>query len=50
MGKLQRIIRGNGSIIHNATIPKDIIDELNWNKGDSLDFAVKEGSIIIRRE
>ena len=51
MGKLQSITRGNGSVIHNVTIPKEIIDELKWNKGDSLAFEVKErNKIVIMKE
>ena len=38
MTKLQRIKRANGSVIYSVNIPKEIIEELGWEKGTNLDL------------
>jgi len=46
MAKLQQIIRQNGSVIHNITIPSNVIDEMGWNKGDIIEFEKLNNSTI----
>ncbi len=49
MPKLQRILRSNGSVVYSVNIPLEVIEQLNWKKGDSLviDFIeAKEQSYI----
>ncbi len=49
MTKLQKIKRTNGSVVHSVNIPLDIIEELDWKKGDDLTLETKNlgnGQII----
>lgn len=52
MGKLQRIDRKDGTSVYHLTLPKDLIEELGWKKGDFLGFGYKNGgnSIEIYKE
>ena len=36
MTKLQKIKRANGSVVHSVNIPLEIIEELDWKKGENL--------------
>ena len=38
MPKLQRIKRSNGSLVYSVNIPLEIIEELEWEKGNELDL------------
>lgn len=42
MPKLQRIQRSNGSLVFSVNIPLEIIEELDWEKGNMLELEVKE--------
>ena len=44
MAKLQEIKRSNGSTVHHITIPKSIIEEAEWTKGDEIDFIIAENA------
>ena len=41
MGKLQEIIRKNGSSVNSVNLPKEEIEKLNWKKGDDLDILAE---------
>ncbi len=38
MAKLQQITRANGSRTHSITLPLELVEELNWSKGDNLEI------------
>ncbi|HEA46467.1 MAG TPA: hypothetical protein ENH99_01670 [Candidatus Pacearchaeota archaeon] len=40
MPKLQRILRANGSVVFSVNIPLEIVEELNWKKGQELDIEI----------
>lgn len=42
MAKLQKIKRSNGSIVYSVNIPKEIIDDINWEKGEELDLEATQ--------
>ena len=42
MPKLQRINKSNGSHTFYITIPIEIVEQINWEKGDELKIEVKE--------
>lgn len=54
MSKLQKIIRLDKSSVYSVNIPKEMIEETTWEKGDELEFEtvgiiVGEKYLIIRR-
>lgn len=38
MAKLQKINRTNGSHVYSVNIPLELIESLNWGKGDKLEL------------
>lgn len=51
MPKLQKITRTNGSCVYSVNIPLEVIEELNWGKGDIVSVEVLEnGGIRITLE
>ena len=54
MPKLQRIKRANGSLVYSVNIPLEIIEELGWEKGNTLlleiERAENDVGIIIFRQ
>lgn len=42
MPKLQRIKRANGSLVYSMNIPLEVIEELDWKKGEELDLEVQK--------
>ncbi len=38
MAKLQQIKRSNGTLSHSVNIPGELIEELDWKKGDELEL------------
>ena len=36
MARLQQIKRANGSVVSSVNLPVEVINELNWSKGDEL--------------
>ena len=40
MVKLQEIKRANGSVVNHITLPKEVVEELGWSKGDSIEATV----------
>ena len=49
MAKLQQIRRSNGTLSHSINIPGEIIEELDWQKGDELDIETEENKIKISK-
>ena len=50
MAKLQEIKRTNGSIVNNITLPKDIVEESGFKKGDDLQVkCITKGLIEIKK-
>ena len=50
MPKLQRVKRSNGSVVFSVNIPLEIIEELEWKKGNNLSLEIqkaKDNSVII---
>ena len=47
MSKLQMIKRANSSVSYSANIPLAMIRDLNWNKGDILNFAIIDDKLVI---
>ncbi len=47
MPRLQQIKRKNGSDVHSVNIPLEIIEDLQWKKGQELDVEEDHGKIII---
>ena len=45
--KIQAFKRQNGSIIHTATIPKDVIDETGHTKGTRFEVSSDRNKRII---
>lgn len=39
MSKLQQIKRANGSVIHSINIPQDIMEMIEWKKGEELEVT-----------
>ena len=39
MSKLQRIKRANGSVIYSINIPQDIMELIEWKKGEELEVT-----------
>lgn len=39
MSKLQQIKRANGSIIYSINIPQEIMEDVEWKKGDELEVT-----------
>ena len=51
MGRIQEIVRSNGSILNTVVIPREIMLGTQWKKGDVLDFiSLGEGIIQIIKE
>ncbi len=50
MVKLQKTIRGNGSIVYSMNIPLDIIDQIGWEKGDELEMIKNFDRLIITKK
>ena len=46
MPKIQKIERRNGSYVYSVNLPLEIIEYLDWQKGQELD-AVESGGMII---
>jgi len=44
MAKLQEIKRSNGSVVHHVTLPKSLVEEVEWEKGDEIDFCTDENA------
>jgi len=47
---LQRIKRSNGSLVYSVNIPLNMIEELEWEKGNFLNLEIKrvgETSMVI---
>ena len=42
MSKLQEIKRPNGTKVHFTYIPEDLLNKLEWLKGDELHFDISE--------
>ena len=42
MPKLQRIKRANGSLVYSMNIPLEVIEELDWKKGDELSIEIQK--------
>ena len=42
MPKLQRIKRSNGSLVYSVNIPLEIIEQLEWEKGNDLSLEISE--------
>lgn len=49
MVKIQMIERTNGSKVHSVNIPKEIIEEKEWKKGDEVEVINDADGIKIRR-
>lgn len=49
MVKLQKTIRGNGSILWSVNLPLDIISQMGWERGDKLDVTKNFDLIIISK-
>jgi len=45
MPKLQRIKRSNGSLVFSVNIPLELIEELDWEKGQELSIEIKKVGI-----
>lgn len=41
MVKLQKIVRANGSIVSSVNLPIDLVEQLDWNKGDDIHVAIE---------
>jgi len=41
MPKLQKITRANGSHVYSVNIPRWVIEQIEWEKGDELHFGCK---------
>lgn len=39
MSKLQQIKRANGSVIYSVNIPQEIMEDVEWKKGDELEVT-----------
>lgn len=52
MPKLQRIKRSNGSVVFSVNIPLEIIEELEWLKGDNLSLEIQNtrGFIVFKED
>ena len=50
MAKLQQIRRSNGTLSHSINIPGEIIEELDWEKGDELELeaSIFDGKDILK--
>ena len=42
MPKLQRIKRSNGSLVFSVNIPLEIIEQLDWEKGNELSLEIRK--------
>ena len=42
MPRLQKIKRSNGSLVYNINIPLEIIEQLDWEKGDDLTLEIQD--------
>ena len=55
MVKLQKITRPNGSEVCSVNIPKEIIEEVEWEKGDKIivkNLKMNNGKVfvVLRKE
>lgn len=47
MARLQKTIRGNGSILFSLNIPLEIIEQIEWEKGQELEIVKNFNRLII---
>lgn len=53
MAKLQKIVRANFSEIYSVNIPKELIEQMEWKKGQDIDIVLgnnlNEDKILVLR-
>ena len=49
MPKLQEIKRKNDSKVYSVNIPLEIVDELEWKKGQDIDARMEDGKVILSK-
>ena len=49
IGKLQEIKKPNDRVIYMCYPPVSTIQELEWSKGDELEFSIVEGRLVISK-
>jgi len=49
MAKLQKTVRGNGSVVFSINIPLEIIEQMDWKKGEILEILKNFDRLIIFR-
>jgi len=50
MAKLQKITRANQSEVFSVNLPKEVIEETGWEKGQDLEIKGDGDEITIRRK
>lgn len=49
MPKLQEIERKNGSKVYSVNLPLEVVENLEWKKGQDLEAKEDDGKIIISK-
>ena len=47
MPKIQQIERTNGSSVHSINLPLEIIENLDWKKGQEIEAVEENGKVIL---
>lgn len=50
MPKIQKIKRKNGSDVYSVNLPLEIIEYLDWQKGQELDAIEDHGRVILSKK
>ena len=50
MSKLQMIKRANSTVSYSVNLPLAMVQDLDWEKGERIQFQIVDGKIIISLE